>query len=391
MPELSKPRTAPFQCFHIFCIALLSLLLSPDAQALIIVTNNADSGPGSLRQAVFEASMTDTITFASTLSGQTILLTSGQIIVDKNLTIDGSVLANSVVINGNANGRIFQFSSGTTNVLNSLTLINGRTRGSDNAGGAICLNFAANLILNNSTLVGNAASLYGGGIYNSTSSMLTLNNSTLAGNSGAGAGGGIYIKDGTLTLNNSTLVGNSAVFGGGIYIYNSTGNATNSIVAGNTEDDVFGPLTGRFNLISVPAMLAPLGNYGGPTWTMPPLLGSPAIDMGGNTSLTTDQRGFARLAGSAVDIGAVEGIYNPAGPGTLTGVTNLGNGSLQFGFTNYTGMPYTVLASTNVAAPLNTWLNLGLAVETPASSGQFQFTDPGATNYPQRFYRVRTP
>jgi hypothetical protein len=62
---------------------------------------------------------------------------------------------------------------------------------------------------------------------------------------------------------------------------------------------------------------------------------------------------------------------------------------VQFGFTNYSGMTYTVLAGTNVAAPLNMWSNLGPALEAPP--GTFQFTDPQATNYPRRFYRMQGP
>src|SRR5947209_15519043 len=56
-------------------------------------------------------------------------------------------------------------------------------------------------------------------------------------------------------------------------------------------------------------MLAVLGNYGGPTATMPPLLGSPAIDAGDDnsaSSFSTDQRGFARIFNTHVDIGAAE-------------------------------------------------------------------------------------
>jgi hypothetical protein len=69
----------------------------------------------------------------------------------------------------------------------------------------------------------------------------------------------------------------------------------------------------------------------------------------------------------------------------------LGDGSFQFGFSNPSGPGYRVLASTDVAAPLNIWSNLGPATETPPGSGQFQFTDHQATNYPQRFYRVSSP
>jgi hypothetical protein len=167
----------------------------------------------------------------------------------------------------------------------------------------------------------------------------------------------------------------------------------NSIVAGNSANDISG--AGTFtgvNLTSGDPLLAPLGHYGGPTPTRPPLPGSPAIDpVGGNTTsvFATDQRGSARVVNGIVDVGAVEGVFNPAFP--LTGVTKLGNGSVQFGFNNLSGPSYSVLASTNVALPFAQWSNLGAPVESPAGSGQFQFTDPGATNYPQRYYRVKSP
>lgn len=78
-------------------------------------------------------------------------------------------------------------------------------------------------------------------------------------------------------------------------------------------------------------------------------------------------------------------------PPVLTALTQLGNGAFQFSFTNLTGASFTVFASTNVALPFNAWSNLGPALETPASSGNYQFTDPQATNNVVRFYRVRSP
>jgi N-acetylneuraminic acid mutarotase len=69
----------------------------------------------------------------------------------------------------------------------------------------------------------------------------------------------------------------------------------------------------------------------------------------------------------------------------------LGDGSFQFGFAFTSGPGYSVLASPDLAAPLNSWKYLGPAIETPSGSGLFQFTDPQAPNYPQRFYRVSLP
>jgi hypothetical protein len=40
---------------------------------------------------------------------------------------------------------------------------------------------------------------------------------------------------------------------------------------------------------------------------------------------------------------------------------------------------------------LAAWTEIGFAIETPATSGQFQFTDSQATNYSKGFYRVKSP
>ena len=75
-------------------------------------------------------------------------------------------------------------------------------------------------------------------------------------------------------------------------------------------------------------LLAPLGNYGGPTQTMALLPGSPAIDAGNNAlipaGVTTDQRGLPRIVNTVVDIGAFESsgftIAVTSGSGQSTGV-----------------------------------------------------------------------
>ena len=78
----------------------------------------------------------------------------------------------------------------------------------------------------------------------------------------------------------------------------------------------------------------------------------------------------------------------PAAP-TLSDAKKLSNGAFQFGFTNSVGALFGVLATPNLALPMSNWTALGGVVEV--SPGQFQFTDPQATNSPQRFYQVRSP
>jgi uncharacterized surface anchored protein len=52
------------------------------------------------------------------------------------------------------------------------------------------------------------------------------------------------------------------------------------------------------------------------------------------------------------------------------------------------GQYYTLLATTNLLAPITAWSVVSTGT---APVGPFMLTDPEATNFPQRFYRARTP
>ena len=76
-------------------------------------------------------------------------------------------------------------------------------------------------------------------------------------------------------------------------------------------------------------------------------------------------------------------------PIILTNAAKLPGGAFQFAFTNMPGLGFSVLTTTNLALPTTNWTMLGDVIEI--SPGQFQFTDPQATNSLQRFYHVRSP
>lgn len=82
-------------------------------------------------------------------------------------------------------------------------------------------------------------------------------------------------------------------------------------------------------------------------------------------------------------------VTAPPTPPFLTGLTTLSNGALQFSFTNGTPTGFTVLASTNVTLPASNWTVIGGASQI--SPGVYQFIDLQATNFPQRYYQVRSP
>src|SRR5438552_3619160 len=106
-----------------FLIALISLISVAtvgirrvQAATTITVLNTSDSGAGSLRQAISASSSGDTIDFDSSLNGQTITLTSGELLVDKSITISGPGVDQLTVQRSTAapEFRIFHIGSGTT-------------------------------------------------------------------------------------------------------------------------------------------------------------------------------------------------------------------------------------------------------------------------------------
>ena len=89
--------------------------------ATITVVNTNDNGPGSLRQALADAVDGDTINFNSSLNGQRITLTSGELLVDKGVTISGPG-ANTLAVDANHASRVFHIASGKTVTISGLSI-----------------------------------------------------------------------------------------------------------------------------------------------------------------------------------------------------------------------------------------------------------------------------
>ena len=409
-------------CLNICRLAFFvcAVLFNPAVQAATLtVTSNADAGAGSLRQAILDAAADDKIHFESDME---ITLTSGELLIDKKLTIDG--VGHAVTVSGNNASRVFQVTSGPFELQN-LTVtgghadvggglfINGELGGTPSAtlthvtfsgnsasvnGGGLFffrgdtvtltnVTFSGNTsrygggfsfdsgtaTLTNVTFSGNSASDSGGGLYNAGTA--TLTNVTFAGNSASSRGGGLS-NVGLATLTNATFAGNSASYGGGILAFPGAvfPSLTNTLLADNSGGNCSGPVpirnlannlddgatcgfgTTNGSLSNTAPLLGTLGNYGGPTPTIPLLPGSPAIDAGTTGGCpTTDQRGVTRPQGTTCDIGAYE--------------------SQGFTLAKTGGDPQSTAINTAFASPLVVSVTAMVAGE-PVNGGQVTFTAP---------------
>ncbi len=75
-------------------------------------------------------------------------------------------------------------------------------------------------------------------------------------------------------------------------------------------------------------------------------------------------------------------------PPLLAAPAVLGNGTFQFVFENPYDADFTVLATTNLVTPASGWETLG--TPAPIGDGLYQFADQSASNYPGRFYLLRS-
>ena len=207
-------------------IGFATLMLAgapPLLAATLTVTNTDDSGPGSLRQTIANASSGDTIVFGVT--GMIILL-RGELVINKNLTINGPG-AGSLEISGNSASRVFNISGPFTVAISGVTIKNAHSA-SDGGG----INNSGTLTVTDSTFSGNSAA-DGGGITNFGT--LTVTNSTFSDNSATTFSGGgiVHSGSGTVTVTNSTFSRNSAANGGGITNF-GTLTVTNSTFSDNS-------------------------------------------------------------------------------------------------------------------------------------------------------------
>ncbi len=350
------------------------------AQLIVIQPITSASGPVTLNNLTFSNGLSSTVGGAISVSTGTTLN-----VADCTFSTNAAVTAGGAVAVGNG---------ATLAVIRSTFSSNSATATTGNAigGGAVWADLASTVSVVNSTLSGNTAAATlsdtGGGGINFHGTSLLIQGSTFTGNYATGFLGGALLLFGTTGIENSTFVSNNASFSGGA-IYVGAGsadirNATitanaihnlgvlcgglavassgtpapsasirNTILTGNSGSsdkgsalDCVGPVTSNgYNILgdrnlgcsfgandigSYAPQLGALGSNGGPTQTLVPLAGSPAIDAGdpagclalGNGIMVIDQRGLPRPVGPRCDIGAVELQGAAAPPPALTAAFN---------------------------------------------------------------------
>jgi hypothetical protein len=198
-----------------------------------LVTTNADAGPGSLRQAIIDACPGSIITFNMEAGFVTspINLTGGQLVIDKNLTIQGPGASLLAVRSATSGNRVF-YVENVTATISGLTIKDGSlfpAVDDDNQqhyDGSGILNYGdltlEGCIVSDNLGTGHFALVERGarGIGMSNHETLHVNNSIIQNNTEipnliASEGGGIF-NAGTAFVNNSNISNNLAVLGGGI-------------------------------------------------------------------------------------------------------------------------------------------------------------------------------
>ncbi|MBI1762506.1 MAG: CSLREA domain-containing protein, partial [Acidobacteria bacterium] len=403
--------------------------LSPAGKAALFatltVTSGADSGSTTLRGRIASAVAGDTIVFSGVT---TVTLTSGELLIDKDLTINGGT--NGVTITRSSGTfRIFNISTGTVS-MSKLTITNGNN-GSGQAGGvqnngtltmtdcAVTGNTSVQgggiqndsvLTMTNCTISGNTSTGPGGGL-ESFGTTTSLTNCTISGNSASSNGGAFSMDAGNLNLTNCTVANNTAGTGGGLYVPGGTHLLKNTIVASNTaatSNNISGTVSSSssYNLIGIGGtggltngtngnqinvsnpLLDVLASNGGYTQTIALLSGSPALDKGAAVAgVTTDQRGQTRpfdlpsiapaTSGDDSDIGAYE-MQVTCNTVTVNPST-LPNGTIGVGYTQTLTAsggtaPYTFAVTAGTLPAGLTLASDGSLSGIPTAAGAASFT-----------------
>jgi len=183
----------------VLAVSVCALALVASSAGAATVANTNDSGPGSLRQAVLDATPGETIT----VPAGDYLISSAPIAIQKSLTISGAGAGNTNF--HGANILLFNVQGSGVNVTVSGVSFNNNVRSEGVVQGGLIRLLEGNLTLDNVVFSGNridttkpagAGGVIQGGLILATNGSLTIQNSrisgnTFAGNGAAGFGGGV--------------------------------------------------------------------------------------------------------------------------------------------------------------------------------------------------------
>jgi hypothetical protein len=267
------------------------------------VTNNHDSGAGSLRQAVLDAAAASGANTVSVQAGLSTITLASPISWNANglLTIHG----NGVTIDGGGHGGALTDSGGDGLTADNFTIKD--AGGSTTGDAAPVVSEGGAISLSTCTISGSAVSTdddVAGGVL-SEGLPVSITNCKITGNSGTSTGGdaagGVLSEGGTTTLTNSTVTGNSGTSsdgdaGGGVLSEGGDVIVASSTVSGNTGT-------------------TPSGDVGGGI-----------ISEGGNVTFRTVQDNCNTASGTSTEAGdAAGGILSEGGDVTVTSSNILGN------------------------------------------------------------------
>ena len=341
---------------------------SASANTYVVDKTTDDPGTDACTGAANDCSLRSAITTANanagpdviTLPAGTFTLTKDQQEITQAVTITGAGARSTVVDGANVASTLFGVNTGDPVTISDLTA---RGAAPGDFVGVVSVSQAAPLVLARVALVDNAAialdvsdgtaelqssliarNSAGGaaGLVNSTNSFTLISDSTIVQNTAlpssasqpVALGGGV-VNIGALSIIDSTIAGNriaapaQALGGDNLENINGAGGLgllriANSIVADaspngncggpidsaghNLDSDGTCGLDAISDVPGVDPLLAALADNGGPTDTRALAQGSPAVDAGAGCE-ATDQRGVARPAGGACDIGAFESPF----------------------------------------------------------------------------------
>ena len=207
-------------------------------QAIPNTVNNSDGKAWKkLLDAVRDLPDGSTITISGIVQATNDAGNSGEIIIEKNLTIKGKTGAASDILDANSSGtnhpatthRIFKVENGKTLTLENLTLKNGKVTATDDQGrgGAIYAK-GATVNITNCTFTGNEAHEGYGGAIAASGATVAITNCTFTGNQATRDGGAVFAtKDNggtasTVTINGGSIGSNTVIMewacGGGIFV-----------------------------------------------------------------------------------------------------------------------------------------------------------------------------